>query len=90
MGITPGPKLSGAFNWSSHPDHKYIWFRGGDLNRLKSKLCVGSGDDPWGLELFRAFNWPSHPDHEYIWFRGGDLNQFLLQISLGGGADPRG
>jgi len=22
----------GAFNLPSHPDHKYIWFRGGDLN----------------------------------------------------------
>ena len=21
-----------AFNWPSHPDHKYIWIRGGDLN----------------------------------------------------------
>jgi len=21
-----------AFNLSSHPDHKYIWLRGGDLN----------------------------------------------------------
>ena len=25
--------LFNAFNSPSHPDHKYIWFRGGDLNR---------------------------------------------------------
>jgi hypothetical protein len=31
-GMTPLPDLSyKAFNLPSHPDHKYIWFKGGDL-----------------------------------------------------------
>jgi hypothetical protein len=28
-------KIIGAFNFSIHPDYKYIWFRGGDLNHYK-------------------------------------------------------
>ena len=34
LGMTPPPwGLSyKAFNLPSHPDHKYIWLRGGDLN----------------------------------------------------------
>jgi hypothetical protein len=31
-GITPRDLSYKAFNLPSHPDHKYIWFRGGDLN----------------------------------------------------------
>ena len=32
-GMTPQGLSYKAFNFPSHPDHKYIWFRGGDLNR---------------------------------------------------------
>jgi hypothetical protein len=31
LGVIPGSTL-GAFHLSIHPDYKYIWFRGGDLN----------------------------------------------------------
>jgi hypothetical protein len=62
-----------AFNLPSHPDHEYIWFKGGDLKLLKSSLQVGGGVCPRGLS-YKAFNLPTHPDHKYIWLRGGDLN----------------
>jgi hypothetical protein len=32
-GIWPRGLSYNAFNLPSHPDHKYIWFRGGDLNQ---------------------------------------------------------
>jgi hypothetical protein len=32
VGMTPRGLSYKAFNLPSHPDHKYIWFRGGDLN----------------------------------------------------------
>jgi hypothetical protein len=31
-GVCPRGLSYKAFNLPSHPDHKYIWFRGGDLN----------------------------------------------------------
>ena len=31
-GMTPRGLSYKAFNLPSHPDHKYIWFKGGDLN----------------------------------------------------------
>ena len=31
-GMTPWGLSYNAFNLPSNPDHKYIWFRGGDLN----------------------------------------------------------
>ena len=31
-GMTPWGLSYKAFNLPSHPDHKYIWFKGGDLN----------------------------------------------------------
>jgi hypothetical protein len=31
-GMTPQGLSYKAFNLPSHPDHKYIWFKGGDLN----------------------------------------------------------
>jgi hypothetical protein len=31
-GMTPQGLSYKVFNLPSHPDHKYIWFRGGDLN----------------------------------------------------------
>jgi hypothetical protein len=31
-GMTPQGLSYKAFNLPSHPDHKYIWLRGGDLN----------------------------------------------------------
>ena len=31
-GMTPRGLSYKTFNLPSHPDHKYIWFRGGDLN----------------------------------------------------------
>jgi hypothetical protein len=72
LGMTRASTL-GAFNLSIHPDHKYIWFRGGDLNIKNFTLGRGWGMTPRGLS-YKAFNLPSHPDHKYIWFRGGDLN----------------
>ena len=31
-GMTPQGLSYKAFNLPSHPDHKYIWLKGGDLN----------------------------------------------------------
>jgi hypothetical protein len=31
-GMTPRGLSYKAFNLPRHPDHKYIWFKGGDLN----------------------------------------------------------
>jgi hypothetical protein len=31
----PWASILGAFNLFIHPDHKYIWLRGGDLNHYK-------------------------------------------------------
>jgi hypothetical protein len=31
-GVRPPGPSDKAFNLPSHPDHKYIWLRGGDLN----------------------------------------------------------
>jgi hypothetical protein len=47
-----------AFNLPSHPDHEYIWFKGGDLKLLKSSLQVGGGVCPRGLS-YKAFNLPT-------------------------------
>jgi hypothetical protein len=70
---SPRASTLGAFNLSIHPDHKYIWFRGGDLNHYKVHFRKGVGYNPRGLS-YKAFNLPSHPDHKYIWFKGGDLH----------------
>jgi hypothetical protein len=48
--------------------HKYIWFRGGDLNHYKVHFRYGVGYDPRGSS-YKAFNLPNHPDHKYIWFK---------------------
>jgi len=38
MGYDPRDMSYKAFNLPSHPDHKYIWFRGGDLKHKKVHL----------------------------------------------------
>jgi hypothetical protein len=41
--MTPQGLSYKAFNFPSHPDHKYIWFRGGDLGMdvdANVKLCI--------------------------------------------------
>ena len=73
MGYDPPGLSYKAFNLPSHPDHKYIWFRGGDVNHYKVHLRLEVGYDPRDLS-YKALNLPSHPDHQYIWLRGGDLN----------------
>ena len=42
-GMTPRGLSYKAFNLPSHPDHKYIWFRGWGSLPLKSSLQVGGG-----------------------------------------------
>jgi hypothetical protein len=42
VGYDPRGLSYKAFNLPSHPDHKYIWFRGGDLNPFFSPLPIFS------------------------------------------------
>jgi hypothetical protein len=65
----PGGLSYKAFNLPSHPDHKYIWIRGG-ISTIKHFTSGRGGVWPWGLS-YKAFNLPNHPDHKYIWFRVG-------------------
>ena len=57
-----------SLDLSSHKEHQYMWFRGGDLNILRYKAFY----EPQLESMVASY----HKEHDYVWVNGGDLKRF--------------
>ena len=77
MGVTPRNFHLITFDLFHCPIQEYIWFGGGDLDRLQVVNQEGVGAPP-RLFLLISFLLFYCPLQQYIWFRGGDLDRLKV------------
>ena len=66
---------------------EYIWFRGGDLDRLQVFKKKGVGSPLWTSSIFH-FDLFYFLIQKYIWFVGVDLSRLQVLKQQGDGSDP--